>query len=123
MKGVLITRDGRMEKIQRPAHQDTLRWLYEQIGCRTVDAITLGDSRHGFSLWVDDEGMLISNAEANLTATAICATFGAIRQLLYGTAVLLGGVDDDGDTLGLPDSVIDGIISRYNVSQEAGSGQ
>jgi hypothetical protein len=117
LQGILFTPDGAVSVVQRPTQQDTLRWLYGTIGCHTVDVVELGD---GLSLWLDDEGLLTESPRLNLPATALAASFGDLRQGLYGPAVLLGGTTEDGDTLGLSDETVKGIVSRYgdpNASQ------
>lgn len=109
-QGVLFTPGGAVSVVQRPTHQNTLQWLYGTIGCHTVDVVELGD---GLSLWLDDEGLLTQAPRLNLPATALAASFGELRQGLYGPAVLLGGTNEDGDTLGLSEEMANGIVNRY----------
>lgn len=108
--------DGTASAIQRPAHQDTLRWLYEQIGCHTVDVVQLTEA---LDMWLDDEGMLTADPQINWQATAVAGGFGQLAQALYGNAVLLGGCDDEGNTLPLPEDKVNEIMKRFGDMEES----
>jgi hypothetical protein len=113
LRGVLLGTDGSLQQVThesaRPDSWGTLRWLYGLIGCSTVDVVHLDDQ---LSLWVDDEGMIPSDARPNLAATRVCSAFGTMAQLLYGKAVVLGGADDQGNTLGLTEEQIRWVYER-----------
>lgn len=114
-RGVLLGVDGSAAAIQRPAHQDTLQWLYEQIGCRTVEVVTLTPA---LDMWLDEEGLMTADARVNWQATAVAGGFGALAQPLYGNAVLLGGCDEEGNTLPLPEDKVNEIMKRFEVMED-----
>lgn len=63
-----------------------------------LEAVTL---RNGHTLWVNEEGKL-QGLPYNNTAQAIFDhNFGPGVDLIVGNAVIMGDVDENGDTLGL----------------------
>jgi hypothetical protein len=78
---------------------DVLADLYRMIGCRTVDVVALDDD---LDMWLDDEGAY--TAAPNAAATAIAQTFGFVWQPYFGTVVITGGADKDGNTLPLTEA-------------------
>lgn len=87
-----------MQSVDVAAGRDgvTLRSMYELLDCSTVDVVRLADD---LDMWVDDEGMYTS--VVNDVATVIAARFGHGYQQFYGSALLLGGADRHGNTVGL----------------------
>jgi hypothetical protein len=83
MSAMVITTDGDVKPAPVPA-SDTLHWLYEQIGCSTVDVLGLP---HDQDMWVDDEG-LINDSPVNVLATLWARYFGGLDVVIYGNVVL-----------------------------------
>lgn len=77
-----------------------LRALYREMNCSIVEVVHLDDT---LEMWCDEEGspLLKSDAIVNFAATVIARHFGFAGQDYWGTVVFTGGVDDDGETLGL----------------------
>ncbi len=73
----------------------TLEALYRTIGCQFVDVVHLGD---GIDMWVDDEGLHIS--ELNPLASFIASTYGFTAQPYFGN-VVFAAVDRIGETVSL----------------------
>lgn len=70
------------------------------IGCDRFDVISL---EHGIDLWVDDEGLLVSEPQLNLPATLLAHGLG-VRTAVFGTAVALSVEPATGETRGLSDA-------------------
>ncbi|MGH7919632.1 MAG: DUF3846 domain-containing protein, partial [Candidatus Dormibacteraceae bacterium] len=56
--------------------------------------------RGDLDLWLDDEGKLNQDWVVNPGATALLQSCG-ISDLVAGTALLTGGTDEEGNTLGI----------------------
>ena len=70
--------------------QDSLRTLQT-----AVDGLIQPVDFYNFTMWVNEEGLLRSDLERNLIALAFYPT------PILGTIVFTGGVDEEGETLGL----------------------
>ncbi len=99
IKALRIGVDGdvRQVALQSDGHMGHLHAMYREIDCRTVECIGLTED---LDLWVDEEGKLKSEWEVNLGATALLRRRG-IPDLVAGNALLTGGADDEGNTLGI----------------------
>jgi hypothetical protein len=73
--------------------------LYRELEARTVDVISLS---HGIDLWVDDEGLLVSEPQINVFMEYLIAalTGGRLTQRLVGTGVFLA-TNEEGNTVSL----------------------
>lgn len=100
---VLVIPDLQSDELREiPIEPDTLRMLYREIGCTSIDLVRLGDHPvPGLDLYVDDEGLLKEAPQYNVRAMAlILATTGALHQSYVGHAVVTRS-DDEGETIGL----------------------
>ena len=80
-----------------------LNSMYDLLGCRSVDVIRLTDS---IDLWVDDEGMLVSEPKVNTVLMNITYAFGHGYQPLFGSGLFLS-TNEDGETVSLtPEQVV-----------------
>lgn len=95
----LILRPDRTATVITWPTTGTLATLHLAIHCQTVDVVSLSPD---LSMWVDDEGM-INGAEVNALATLLARLAGFTHQPYFGTAVITGGADTEGDTTGLTD--------------------
>lgn len=80
--------------------ENTLRGLYREIGCTTVDVVRVAPGIDG---WIDDEGLYKEPLVENALFNEIAAYFGHDFQQYYGN-VVLATVDEEGDTVPLSDS-------------------
>lgn len=101
IRALRLTPDGRIRRValETGGDGDHLDAMYREIGCDLVECVGL---RHDLDLWVDEEGKLNDAWELNLAATALLHRHG-LRDVVAGTALLTGGVDEDGNTLGITD--------------------
>lgn len=110
---VVLGADVSAPVIERmPTEQNLLRSLYEHIGCRTVDVVGLRLNGADLTAWVDDEGAVTPQPRMNAQAMRLAATTGRLGLVLFGTAVITGGADHDGNTLGLPTQLADQVASH-----------
>lgn len=75
-----------------------LNSMYNLLGCRSVDVIRLTDN---IDLWVDDEGMLVSDPQVNTVLMNITYAFGHGYQPLYGAGLFLSVDSKSGETVSL----------------------
>ncbi|NLG22213.1 MAG: DUF3846 domain-containing protein [Actinomycetales bacterium] len=106
MSALLIAEDGEIAEVDLSA-TDTLRTMYQVIGCSSVDVVRLTTN---LDMWIDDEGM-ITDRPVNVLATLLARHFGRTYQPYCGPA-LLGGMTDDGDTINLTDDQIRAVLTR-----------
>lgn len=101
IRALRLTTDGSIRSVRLEANEEGIHLdaMYREIGCDLVECVGLRDD---LDLWVDEEGKLKDGWEPNLPATAILYRHGR-RDLVAGTALLTGGADRDGNTLGISD--------------------
>lgn len=75
---------------------NVLRALYDCIGCSMVDVVRL---QPDLDMWVDDEGLIVSDPQINKVATIIAHSLGYNAQAYCGKVVFTGGADEEGNTL------------------------
>ncbi len=95
-----------------PAEANLLQTLYDRIGCRAVDAVGLRIDRTELTGWVDDEGAITPAHRMNVQAMRLAANAGRPGLILFGTAVITGGPDPGGATLGLSAQLADRVVSH-----------
>lgn len=88
-----------------------LEALYDQIGCITVDVVSLSPE---VDMWVDDEGALKPPLRVNQLASYIATRHGLPFQLYVGTVVFSGGSDTEGNTMPLGKPARDQLMSLIN---------
>ncbi|ORT54185.1 DUF3846 domain-containing protein [Streptomyces sp. CB03238] len=95
---LLLRTDGTFELLDWPNGTHVhLNTLYKAIGCQNVAAVDITDK---LTMWLDDEG-LYNGSVVNRPATLLYAAHQPPHQLYYGHAVITGGTDRHGNTLGL----------------------
>lgn len=92
---LVIRPDGTMNDIVLAANR-VLDDLYAAIDCRSVDLVRLSQTR---DMWLDDEGMYAG--EVNHAATRLARAHGFVWQPYFGTVVITGGADADGNSVAL----------------------
>ncbi|MFB7346134.1 DUF3846 domain-containing protein [Streptomyces hydrogenans] len=98
---LLVCPDGFFKVIDWPAESaQNLRTLYAEIECDRVDAV---DITRTLTMWVDDEGAIVSNPSENAFAGLLIYRYATPPQPYFGNVIFTGGVDAEGNTLGLTD--------------------
>ncbi len=75
-----------------------------------VQMVALTYDLTGVCLWVNEEGKL-NDLAYNPLATLIWEACFGFTDVIVGTAVLTGGTDENGDTLGLTDEQVKNILA------------
>ncbi|MEV0453548.1 DUF3846 domain-containing protein [Streptomyces sp. NPDC050600] len=105
---LLVRPDGFFQVLDWPTDSaKTLETLRTAIECNMVD---VADITADLSMWIDDEGMLTESPYQNVPAFLLYAHYGAPRQAYFGNAVFTGGTDANGDTLGLTEDAVLGLL-------------
>ena len=107
-KALWITTAGELVELE----DISLNALQEAVG-GWVQAIGLKDN---LTMWLNEEGKL-HGLEHNSSAQRLFdRSFGAGYDLIVGDAVLMGGADEEGDTLGLTEEQV--ALYTYALSAE-----
>lgn len=108
--GLVIGIDGTVTDFTTEDSPRLLDALYSAIGCDLVDVVSLTDR---IEFWVDDEGLYRQELNPYARALGQYLTNSA-WQPIAGPVVVLGGVDEEGETLGLDQAVADRIRALIN---------
>lgn len=104
-QALVISTTGEIETID--IAEDTLAKLQGAVG-GWVQAIDLSDT---VTMWLNEEGKL-EGLPHNPTAQSLFdSAFGSGHDYLVGNVVLTGGVDSEGDTLGLTEEQVASLVS------------
>lgn len=98
MKALKINTDGTTEVLESADEFVGYATLSNGVG-GLIEAVTLADD---LTLWVNEEGKM-NGLPVNVFATALFTSVYGSTDIIVGDAVLTGGADDDGETLGLSD--------------------
>jgi hypothetical protein len=114
MKAVWIPVAGAVEVVELDTPDDGdatafLVGLYAAIGCRSVECVELSTV---WDMWVDETGMVDDRA-ANRRATLLAQSCGFSGQI-FGTVIVTGANDADGQPMGLTSDQADSIVLRLD---------
>lgn len=119
-----LTPDGTLTEGQAPARgSELMHRIYAEIGCDYFDCVRLGETDDGFevSMYVDDNGLVVEDAEVNDYATLLVSEFnGGVHQPYAGVVLLLGPVDRHGNDTSLSDEMCERIgtfVNRHAVKE------
>lgn len=101
-KALKISVEGVAEVVDLDAPEGSLKVLQSAVG-GWVEAIDLNDE---VTMWVNEEGKL-EGLPTHAPATRFYQTTFNTQDWIAGNIILTGGVDDEGDTLGLTDEQIE----------------
>jgi hypothetical protein len=91
---------------------DSLSVLQKAVG-GWVQAIDLNNN---LTLWVNEEGKLEDLPHNALAQHFFDLRFGTGADIIVGDAVLTGGTDSNGDTLGLDDDALKNLVASVTAS-------
>jgi hypothetical protein len=103
MKAVIIKTDG--SKSVAEFDNDTCYDLLRTTVGGYFECITLKNVEF-CDMWVNEEGKL-RGLEQNPTATALWVDMYGTSDVIMGDVIITGGSDDEGETLGLTDALVD----------------
>lgn len=106
---ILVSHDNESGELvfdEKQIELGSLETMYELIQCELVDCVE--SAKGTITAWVDEEGLFVSMPNltdiTKLMEEGNPGCFGD-RIILAGNILFTGGVDDNGNTLALPDSV------------------
>lgn len=92
-KALLIDTEGHAVELDLDAEKNTLS--------KAVDGLIQAvDINQNLTMWLNEEGKLMG-LPINSLGTAVFRRAHAIQDIIVGNIVLTGGVDEEGDTIGL----------------------
>ena len=108
MKALVLTTDNTIEVEQDTDEFVSYATLSRAVG-GMIEAVTLPS---GLTLWVNEEGKM-NGLPVNEYATRLFASaFGAGIDIIVGNAIVTGGADDEGETLGLTDEEVSILVAN-----------
>lgn len=106
MKALILHTDNRVEVEQDTNEFVSYATLSNAVG-GYIEAVSLPN---GLTLWVNEEGKL-NGLPVNEYATRLfTSAFGAV-DIIVGNAIVTGGADDEGETLGLTDKEVADLVA------------
>jgi hypothetical protein len=99
---LVIGVDNSLEVIDLDAPEGSLKVLQGAVG-GWIEAVDISET---LTLWCNEEGKLLG-MPANPFATKLSSEAIQTSDWIAGNAVLTGGVDDEGDTLGLTEEQVE----------------
>ena len=107
MKGLVISTEGDVREVEiaEGGVHAGLQSMYDAINVDLIDCVRLAPD---LDMWVDDEGLL-NGSLVNIWATALRQLFFedvAFPYPLAGNALIMGGADKEGMTLGISEQRI-----------------
>jgi hypothetical protein len=107
MRKALIVRASKsIQTVDLDAPEGSYRVISDAVG-GYIEAVSLDDD---LTMYVNEEGKL-DGLPLNLLATLLFRTRFGATDIIMGDAILVGGVDDEGDDLGLSDSKLEEVLT------------
>lgn len=106
MKALVLTTHNTVEIEQDNEEFVSYATLSRAVG-GFIEAVNLPN---GLTLWVNEEGKLDGLPVNEYATRLFVSAFGAV-DVIVGNAIVTGGADDDGETLGLTDKQIADLVA------------
>lgn len=105
MKALVIPVEGEMQEVNfdKKSSYEVLR---RAVG-GYIECVALSGT---MDMWVNEEGKLMS-LPVNSTATFLWTLVYGPTDVIVGDVIITGGVDDEGNTLGLSDAQIGNLLA------------
>ena len=107
MKALVLTTNNTVEVEQDTDEFVSYATLSRAVG-GMIEAVTLPN---GLTLWVNEEGKMDGLAPNVYATRLFVSAFGAV-DVIVGNAIVTGGADDDGETLGLTDEQVAELVAE-----------
>lgn len=114
-KALKISTTGEVEVID--FEQNTLEVLQSAVG-GWIEAIYL-PSIENATMWLNEEGKLIGLPHNSYAQTLWNAEYGKDTDYIVGNVVITGGVDDEGESLGLADITIASLTEMVEMLKQS----
>lgn len=95
----MVDPSGDVRVFQLHEEPDHLAAFRRELDCRYVDVVALDGQ--ALDMWVDDEGLIVTDPAVNIWATAVARAYGFTAQPYAGRA-LFCATNDEGDSVDLP---------------------
>ena len=106
---VVIKTDGSVSLEEMPSgDRESYNYLNTAVA-GWIQSVDLDETLTGFTLWVNEEGKL-DGLPYNQKATHLWELSYGFTDVIVGNAVLTGGTDEHGDTLGLTDDQVTKVL-------------
>jgi hypothetical protein len=96
---------GETQVVDLEAPEGSLKVLQSAVD-GYVQPVDLSDD---MTMWVNEEGKIIGLIRNDKANTIFRNTFGAV-DVIMGDVIFTGGVDDEGDTMGLTDAQVNSLL-------------
>ena len=106
MKALVLTTNNTIEVEQDTDEFVSYATLSRAVG-GMIEAVTLPS---GLTLWVNEEGKLDGLPVNEYATRLFVSAFGAV-DVIVGNAIITGGADDEGETLGLTDAQVAELVA------------
>ncbi len=107
MKALVLTTNNTIEVEQDTDEFVSYATLSRAVG-GMIEAVTLPS---GLTLWVNENGKNDGLPVNEYATNLMTREFGATYDILVGNAIITGGADDEGETLGLTDEQVAELLS------------
>lgn len=108
---VKVSVHGASEVVDLDAPQGSYEVLRDAVG-GYIEAVDITDR---LTMWVNEEGKLTESPIRNTVGQMYFdKAFGAGRDTIVGDIIFTGGVDDEGDTIGLTEDQVKSILFITN---------
>lgn len=108
MKALVLTTDSTIEVEQDTDEFVSYATLSRAVG-GMIEAVTLPS---GLTLWVNEEGKMNGLPVNDYATRLFDSAFGSGIDIIVGNAIITGGADDDGETLGLTDEQVAELVAE-----------
>ena len=106
MKALVLKTNNTVEVEQDTEEFVSYATLSRAVG-GLIEAVTLPN---GLTLWVNEEGKNDGLPVNDYATRLFVSAFGAGIDIIVGDAIITGGYDDEGETLGLTDEQVKSLV-------------
>lgn len=112
MKAIVVKASG--EVIEKEFDNiGTYQFLSESVG-GLIQCVSLTDK---VDMWLNEEGKMINLPDNPIATVAWASVFGE-TDIIVGDVVFTGGVDSEGETIGLSETQFDKLLNVLNLARE-----
>ena len=108
MKALILKTNNTVEVEQDTEEFVSYATLSRAVG-GMIEAVTLPN---GLTLWVNEEGKMDGLPVNEYATNLMTREFGATYDIIVGNAIVTGGADDEGETLGLTDEQVAELVDN-----------